>query len=143
MGGLIVKEAYIQGGIDPQYQDLIRNVSAVLFLATPHRGSNFAETLNRILSVSLVSAPKEYVSDMIKNSATLQRINETFRHVIKGLDIVSLYETRPTRIGFDGNRIVRPFVSLYTRTKRANDGTDGRRERLINLGISRRNFQGT
>lgn len=107
MGGLIVKEAYIQGGVDPQYQDLIRNVIAVLFLATPHRGSNFAETLNRILSVSFVSAPKEFVNDMVKNSTTLQRINETFRHVVKGLDIVSLYETRPTRIGFDGNRIVR------------------------------------
>ncbi|KAK7710083.1 hypothetical protein SLS63_013049 [Diaporthe eres] len=106
MGGLIVKEAYIQGGIDPQYQDLIRNVIAVLFLATPHRGSNFAETLNRILSVSFVSAPKEFVNDMVKNSTTLQRINETFRHVVKGLDIVSLYETRPTRIGFDGNRIM-------------------------------------
>lgn len=112
MGGLVVKEAYIQGGTDPQYQDLIRNVTAILFLATPHRGSNFAEILNRILSVSLISAPKEYVSDMTKNSATLQRINETFRHVVKGLDVVSLYETRPTRVGFDGNRIVRPFLPL-------------------------------
>lgn len=53
-----------------------------------------------------MSTPKEYVNDLIKNSATLQRINETFRHVAKGLDIVSLYETRPTRIGFDGNRIM-------------------------------------
>ena len=106
MGGLVVKEAYIQGGTDPQYQDLIRNVTAILFLATPHRGSNFADILNRILSVSLISAPKEYVNDMSKNSGTLQRINETFRHVVKGLSIVSLYETRPTRIGFDGNRIV-------------------------------------
>lgn len=44
---------------------------------------------------------------MFKNSGTLQRINETFRHAVKGLDIVSLYETRPTCIGFDGNRIVR------------------------------------
>lgn len=101
-----MKEAYIQGGTDPQYQDLIRNVTAILFLATPHRGSNFAETLNRILSVSLISAPKEYVNDLSKNSGTLQRINETFRHVVKGLDIASLYETRPTRIGFEGNRIV-------------------------------------
>lgn len=33
MGGLVVKEAYIQGGTDPQYQDLIRNVTAILFLA--------------------------------------------------------------------------------------------------------------
>lgn len=141
MGGLIVKEAYIQGGIDPQYQDLVRNVTAILFLATPHRGSNFAETLNRILSVSFVSAPKEYVSDMVKNSATLQRINETFRHVVKGLDIVSFYETRPTRIGFDGNRIV-IFPHQLLGRKAANKKADGRRERLIDSGIPRRNFQG-
>lgn len=60
-----------------------------------------------------MSTPKEYVNDLIKNSATLQRINETFRHVAKGLDIVSLYETRPTRIGFDGNRIVTIPSSIF------------------------------
>lgn len=127
MGGLVVKEAYIQGGTDPQYQNLIRSVTAILFLATPHRGSNFAEILNRILSVSLISAPKEYVNDMTKNSTTLQRINETFRHVVKGLDIVSLYETRPTRIGFDGNRIVScpPCLPMYKK-QNANGMIDGR-----------------
>lgn len=127
MGGLVVKEAYIQGGTDPQYQNLIRSVTAILFLATPHRGSNFAEILNRILSVSLISAPKEYVNDMTKNSTTLQRINETFRHVVKGLDIVSLYETRPTRIGFDGNRIVSrpPWLPMYKK-RNANEMIDGR-----------------
>ncbi|KAH8653539.1 hypothetical protein BX600DRAFT_515806 [Xylariales sp. PMI_506] len=106
MGGLIVKEAYIQGSADPTYQEMVKAVSAIVFLSTPHRGSDFADILNRILQVSLVSAPKEYINNLSRNSAALQRINETFRHLVSGLNIVSFYETQTTPIGFEGNRIM-------------------------------------
>ncbi|KAM7187637.1 Alpha/Beta hydrolase fold [Rhypophila sp. PSN 637] len=81
MGGLIVKEAYICGQLDPDYSHLIEAVLALVFLSTPHRGSNLAETLNRILRVSPLSTPKPYVNELIQGSFTIQKINEQFRHM--------------------------------------------------------------
>ncbi|TLD06594.1 uncharacterized protein PgNI_08371 [Pyricularia grisea] len=107
MGGLIVKEAYIQGQHDPQYETIIRAISAIIFLSTPHRGTNLAQTLNRILQSTLgVTSAKYYVSELSKSSFTLQRLNEQFRHIAPSLDIVSFYETIPTPIGFKNTKVM-------------------------------------
>ncbi|TLS23922.1 hypothetical protein PpBr36_08240 [Pyricularia pennisetigena] len=107
MGGLIIKEAYIQGQHDPQYEDIIRAISAIIFLSTPHRGTNLAQTLNRILQSTLgVTSAKYYVSELSKSSFTLQRLNEQFRHIAPSLDIVSFYETLPTPIGFKNTKVM-------------------------------------
>jgi hypothetical protein len=99
----------MQGQNDPNYQYIIEAVSAILFLSTPHRGTNLAEILNRILQASFISAPKQYISDLTKNSLSLQKLNEQFRHVAPKLDIVSFYETQTTPVGFNRNQIVSRF----------------------------------
>lgn len=107
MGGLIVKETYIQGQHDPKYEAIIRAISAIIFLSTPHRGTNLAQTLNRILQSTLgVTSAKHYVSELSKSSFTLQRLNEQFRHIAPSLDIVSFYETVPTPIGLKNTRVM-------------------------------------
>jgi hypothetical protein len=121
MGGLIVKEvclflipshavitvdgkaltsnkAYMQGQNDPKYEGIIKAVSAIVFLSTPHRGTNLAKTLNRILQVSFVSNAVPFIAELTTGSQTLQKLNEQFRHVAPKLEIVSFYETRPTTI---------------------------------------------
>lgn len=98
MGGLIVKEAYMQGKDDPQYAAIIEAISSIIFLSTPHRGTNLAETLNRILKVSSVSGPMKFISELASGSQTLQKLNDSFRHVAPKLQIISFYETRPTPI---------------------------------------------
>lgn len=99
-------QAYIQGQHDPEYEDIIRAVTAITFLATPHRGSDFAKTLNRILQSTLLSTPKQYITDLSKNSFTLQKLNEQFRHIAPRLNIISFYETQPTSIGHKKARVV-------------------------------------
>ncbi|KAI0426550.1 hypothetical protein F5Y09DRAFT_59910 [Xylaria sp. FL1042] len=106
MGGLIVKEAYIQGQHDPEYEAIIKAVCAITFIATPHRGTNLAQTLNRILDTTVLSNSKQYVADLIRNSPTLQKLNEQFRHIAPKLDIVSFYETQPTSIGIKRARLM-------------------------------------
>lgn len=96
----------MQGQNDPEYESIIKAVSAITFLATPHRGTNLAEILNRILRSTVVSNSKQYISDLAKNSFTLQKLNEQFRHVAPRLDIVSFYETQSTSIGLKGARVV-------------------------------------
>jgi len=46
MGGLVVKKAYILGQSDPQYNGIVQSVRAIVFLSTPHRGTNLADLLN-------------------------------------------------------------------------------------------------
>ncbi len=96
----------MQGQFDPEYEGIVKAATAILFMSTPHRGTNLAETLNRILQVSFVSTPRQYIDDLVKNSATVQKINEQFRHLAPRLSIVSFYETQPTAIGPAGPRIV-------------------------------------
>ncbi|KAL4917357.1 hypothetical protein BDW62DRAFT_85983 [Aspergillus aurantiobrunneus] len=98
MGGLIVKEAYMQGQNDPDYEHIVKSISAILFLATPHRGSNLADILNRVLEASWLSNSKLYISELSTDHFTLQKLNEQFRHIAPRLDIVSFYETQPTSI---------------------------------------------
>lgn len=97
MGGLVVKEACILGRDDTQYKDIIKNICSIVFLATPHRGSNLAEMLNNILSITLQS-PKQYVNDLKHNSVAISGINEQFRTMAENLDLVSFFETLPTSV---------------------------------------------
>lgn len=96
----------MQGQNDPMYKSIIDAVSAIVFLSTPHRGTNLAETLNRILQVSFVSNPMQFIAELAAGSQMLQKLNEQFRHVAPKLDIVSFYETRPTTV-FTKTQVVR------------------------------------
>lgn len=96
----------MQGQNDPEYESIVKAISAITFLATPHRGTHLAQTLNRILQSTMVTNSKQYIADLAKNSFTLQKLNEQFRHIAPRLDIVSFYETQPTSIGFKSARVV-------------------------------------
>ncbi|CAI6336638.1 unnamed protein product [Periconia digitata] len=100
MGGLVVKQAYVLGQHDPNYAEIVKTISAIIFLATPHRGSNLAKILGRILTVSTFNHnPKQYVADLKNGSPLIEALNEQFRHLAPKLDIFSFYETLPTGIG--------------------------------------------
>lgn len=100
----------MQGQNDPKYESIIKAISAITFLATPHRGTNLAVTLNRILRSTFVTNSKQYISELAKNSLTLQKLNEQFRHIAPRLDIVSFYETQATSIGLKFARVVSRYL---------------------------------
>ena len=100
MGGLVVKKAYILGRHDPKYSSIISSVHGIVFLATPHRGSQFAKILNNILATTPLGAPrKAYIADLDIHSSTLQDINEQFRTLCESLTLVSFFETFKTNLG--------------------------------------------
>jgi len=103
----------MQGQNDPEYESIVKAITAIAFLATPHRGTNLAETLNRILKSAVITTSKRYISELAKNSFTLQKLNEQFRHVAPRLDIVSFYETQPTSIGLKNAKVVSDEQKLY------------------------------
>lgn len=100
MGGLVVKKAYLLGQNDDHYRDIIKATHAILFLATPHRGTHLAEILNKILAVSIFThTPKQYIAELKRSSPTLEDLNEQFRHIAPNLKIMSFFETLYTSIG--------------------------------------------
>lgn len=117
---LIADKAYIQGQNDPQYESIIKAICGITFLATPHRGTNLAALLNKILNSTLLSNSKQYITELSQNSVALQKLNDQFRHIAPRLDIVSFYETQPTPIGMKNNTVVRdmshpsPYLSSLT-----------------------------
>jgi len=97
MGGLVVKKAYILGKHDKQYSELIAKVYGIVFLATPHRGAQYAKMLNHILSTMPIRAPpKAYVAELDTHSSSLQDINEQFRTSCADLALASFFETKKT-----------------------------------------------
>lgn len=98
MGGLVVKKAFLLGLHDEAYSKVVSAISAIIFLSTPHRGSNLAETLNKVLAASFQS-PKNFISDLAKCSPAIEELNEQFRHHVPRLSIWSFYETLVTSIG--------------------------------------------
>ena len=100
MGGLVVKKALILGQYDQHYKSTVQATRAVLFLSTPHRGTNLALLLNRILMVSIFGhSAKQYISELENNSPALQDINEQFRSFAPRLTIFSFFETFETSVG--------------------------------------------
>lgn len=106
MGGLVIKKAYIIGKSDPQYAGVVPRIRAMIFLATPHKGSQYADTLNNILKAVPQSGTKAYIMDLAQNSSALQDINEQFRHVCGDLQLISFHETKKTNLGAGFKRIL-------------------------------------
>lgn len=78
---------------------MVAQIKAIVFLATPHRGSDYAQTLQNVLKVTPGLSGKHYVAELEKNSGTLQDINEQFRTVCSDLTLVSFHESQKTSIG--------------------------------------------
>jgi hypothetical protein len=111
MGGLITKEVCIQGSRRPDCGVIIDAVEAIIFLATPHRGAQTAKLLNQILQFTL-SSDKQYISDLVPTSFTLESQAESFRHIANKFKLVSFYENQPTPLKKNSkmvSKIVREF----------------------------------
>lgn len=90
----------IHGSMNDEYKDIVSKIKAVLFLSTPHRGTDLADILNKILSGSVFGhSPKDYVNELTKKSPTIDELNEQFRHHASKLQIFSFYETLTTTVG--------------------------------------------
>lgn len=80
----------------------------MVFLATPHRGSNHATYLNNILKASALHGVRPYVSDLERVSASLVRVNDTFRHYCDALTLYSFFETQELSLGAVASALIVP-----------------------------------
>ncbi|KAK4214683.1 NACHT and WD domain protein [Rhypophila decipiens] len=97
MGGLVIKKALISAHRDEKDQALRKRIRSIVFLATPHRGSNLGSVLKNIMAVSRI--PKPFLADVASKSLSAQHINDQFTRCTDGLSIMSFYETLPMSVG--------------------------------------------
>lgn len=97
IGALVVKQAHLTGLLDKTNHEMTRQISGILFLAAPHRGTELADTMLKIFRSSSVA--QKAVADMMPNSSVLELINYRFRHVAADVTIWSFYETLPSKLG--------------------------------------------
>lgn len=104
MGGLVIKRAYILARGKQEFVSLAGRVQAIFFLATPHRGSDLASLLSKILN--LTGGARPFVTDLHRNSLATQSINDEFSQHCQDLQLYSFYETVPTSYGVGKTLIV-------------------------------------
>lgn len=103
MGGLVVKKAFTLARDVPDFQECIR---CIFFLATPHRGSDYAAILNNVLAVSGALSSRHYITDLMTGSTSTQLINEDFGRYASELPVFSFYEILRTSLGISSCVIV-------------------------------------
>ncbi|KAI0802817.1 NACHT and WD domain protein [Xylaria sp. FL0064] len=109
MGGLVIKKAYILANENHNQSHLANRIRCMFFLATPHKGSEYASVLNRILKLSGITgitSSREYISELSKGSTSAQLINKDFGRHGSDLQIYSFYETLETSVGVSSFLVV-------------------------------------
>jgi hypothetical protein len=91
---------------DPECHPLAARIVAMVFLATPHRGSDYATFLNRILRLSALHGTRQYISNLERCSSSLVKINDTFRNYCNDLMLYSYFETKELRIGVGSSALI-------------------------------------
>jgi hypothetical protein len=105
MGGLVIKKACILAREDPVFHDIGARIHSIYFLATPHRGSDLAHTLDNILK-TIPTGHKPFIGSLKRNSETINVLNDQFRHAVKSVTIHSFIESVPMNWGIGSGLVV-------------------------------------
>ncbi|KAL5000887.1 hypothetical protein BDV10DRAFT_199813 [Aspergillus recurvatus] len=99
-GGLVIKEALVQANQNLEYHDVITHTKAILFLGTPHRGSNFSRWGKTVAGLlSPLSSNSSILGELTYDSLSLQDLHDNFTKAVKNVQsITNFYEQRKSRI---------------------------------------------
>ncbi|MEZ5581142.1 MAG: hypothetical protein R3F40_18085, partial [Candidatus Competibacteraceae bacterium] len=104
MGGLVVKSLIVgsQTLPDPDRKRIVSTIRGIVFCATPHRGSAFADAAGVLLLCALFGGRQSHVKEMRDNAQPLDILHDEFiewhRHhqvpVLSYAENVGLFKTR-------------------------------------------------
>ena len=100
LGGLVIKTAVVHAATTgtPRYERLLDHLRAVIFIATPHLGSDLA---NLALAMRSLLRTNEQVGDLTQHSAQLRTLGAQFRNVQvrRGFQVRTFAESRGVFVG--------------------------------------------
>lgn len=103
MGGLVIKKAFVLANQKNEFHSISERVLTMFFLATPHRGSDSAAMLSRLLAMS---GERPFVRELHRNITTIESINKEFPRYCERLSLFSFFETQPMNYGIGKGLIV-------------------------------------
>uniref|UniRef100_A0A8H7K4X3 Nephrocystin 3-like N-terminal domain-containing protein n=1 Tax=Bionectria ochroleuca TaxID=29856 RepID=A0A8H7K4X3_BIOOC len=123
LGGIVVKEmlAISSAWPTPEYQDVVRSTSAVVFLGTPHRGSpdlaSFGEWARSFISAFRIQTTSDILDALGMKNTDLERAQEAFSAVWQTYDFrIKTFQEglglRGINLGVLGNKVVPDSSSL-------------------------------
>ncbi|KAI4247390.1 MAG: hypothetical protein LQ352_006167 [Teloschistes flavicans] len=102
LGGIVIKRALVSASTLPVYEPVRRNIKAIVFMGTPHKGSrlsSYLTPLSRIINGLVPTSPIR--SDLIGNlqvlSRNLSEITELSVQALNEITVVSFYEQKKLR----------------------------------------------
>ncbi|KAN0070689.1 hypothetical protein V8E54_011558 [Elaphomyces granulatus] len=101
LGGIVIKQALFQAKIEPQYQVISRATVGIIFLGTPHRGSekaSYGKVLAKVATTVMHKPAPALVNALRVNSDALMRLTTDFRFQLPQYQVCSFYEMKPIRI---------------------------------------------
>ncbi len=95
----MIKRALISASLLSDYEPVRRNIKAIVFMGTPHKGSrlsSYLTPLTRIVNGLLPTSP--FRSDLIGNlqvlSRTLSEVSEMSVQALSNISVISFYEQK-------------------------------------------------
>ncbi|KAL9634164.1 MAG: hypothetical protein Q9204_003107 [Flavoplaca sp. TL-2023a] len=130
LGGLLVKQALVAAKNDDSFADLRKNTYGLVFFAVPHQGGHGAslgKIAKNIVTTLNGSSRNDLIESLCANSFFQENQATFFRHQLEDYQIVSICETKPTKIKHLGWATAMIVVD----EKSATLGLAGTRERLV------------
>ncbi|KAN0079157.1 Alpha/Beta hydrolase fold [Elaphomyces granulatus] len=101
LGGIVIKQALFQAKIEPQYQTISEVTVGIIFLGTPHRGSekaSYGEVLANVARTVMHKPAPDLINALRANSDALMRLTTDFRFQLPNYQVCSFYEMKPMPI---------------------------------------------
>lgn len=94
--------SYSAHGRFPNLAEIYENTKGIVFLGTPHRGSDKASMANiigNLGSLVLRQPNKQLLEALYPNSGTLENLRDGFATISEDMRIICVQEEKPTAIG--------------------------------------------
>ncbi|OCK79674.1 hypothetical protein K432DRAFT_354452 [Lepidopterella palustris CBS 459.81] len=101
LGGIVIKQALFQAKIEPRYNSISESTIGIVFLGTPHRGSEkavYGKVLASLATTLLNKPSPRLVKALQVNSEALMRLTTDFRFQLPKYQVYSFYETKPMKM---------------------------------------------
>jgi hypothetical protein len=100
-----LSKALVIASLERIFHHLKTATHGIIFLGTPHRGSDNANLAIKVASIAKMIYPgiqTQNIKSLQRNSSELQDLADNFRNLHSQLEIVSCYEMEPKTIGLVG-----------------------------------------
>ncbi|EFY94038.2 hypothetical protein MAA_10501 [Metarhizium robertsii ARSEF 23] len=98
LGGIVIKQALFQARIEQRYSSISKSTIGIIFLGTPHRGSEkaaYGKLLATLAATVMNRPPPRLLNALQTNSSELMRLTTDFRFQLPRYEVFSFYETKP------------------------------------------------